>query len=211
MSGTAEIRVQDAADETMTGKPATGAGKPPTRAGMPEWAESRLRLDPWSLPHRIARESAGTSWTVDRHGAVMRATLPCGLPVSVALPSRSFRGVAARAMEQADGSMKVTLELHHHDPALCVPLLVADDLDDIAADWHAWSRMMRLPMLIVGADTIARPVREKLGEIMVEAPLARRKRFGTLKHRPWFLRRRKPGVVGPVTRISGEELFATLR
>lgn len=107
--------------------------------------------------------------------------------------------------------MLVSLELHHNDPELCVPLLSATDLDDVAADWHAWSRLMRLPMLIIGADLIARPIRERLGQIMVDPALPRRKRFGLLKHRPWFLRRRKPGIVGPVTRISGEELFGHLR
>jgi hypothetical protein len=102
----------------------------------------------------------------------------------------------------------VSLELLHHDSALSLPLLVSDNLDDIAADWHAWSRMMRLPMLIIGADDEAQPVREQLGEILIEAPFERRKRYATLKHRPWFLRRRKPGKVGPVEKISGEELIA---
>lgn len=176
-------------------------------AGMPDWSAENLRLDPWALPHRVMWERTGASWTIDRQGAVLKRQLSCGLPVSMSIPAKAFKGVAARAMEQSDGSFLVTLELHHHDPDLCVPLLCAGDLDDVAADWHAWSRLMRLPMLIVGADEIARPVRERLGEIMIEAPLPRRKRFALLKHRPWFLRRRKAGAVGPVVRISGEELF----
>ena len=44
--------------------------------------------------------------------------------------------------------------------------------------------------------------------IMIDPAFDRRRRLGALKHRPWFLRRRKPGVVGPVVRISGEELIA---
>lgn len=178
------------------------------QAGLPRWANSPMRLDPYRLPHKVSFERASTNWTIDRQGAVVRTVLGCGLPVSVALPVRSFKGVAARAVENADGSVTVTLELHHHDPELCVPLLVAADLDDVAADWHSWSRLMRLPMLIAGDGGAMTPVRKLLGEIMVDPAFDRRKRLGALKRRPWFLRRRKPGVVGPVVRISGEELIA---
>lgn len=173
-------------------------------------AAAPMRLDPYRLPHSVVLEDhSGATYTIDRQGAVMKRKLSsCGLAVSMALPSRAFKGVAARAVEHEDGSYTVSLELHHHDADLCVPLLVSNDLADIAADWHAWSRLMRLPMLIVGADAIARPVREQLGQIMVEQPLERRKRYATRKHRPWFLRRRKPGAIGPVEKISGEELIA---
>ena len=170
---------------------------------------AKMRLDPYRLPHRIAaRGEDGFSYEIDRNGATVKRRLSCGLKLALALPVRAFKGVAARSVEHEDGSYTVSLELLHHDRELSLPLLVSDDLDDIAADWHAWSRMMRLPMLIVGADGIARPVREQLGAIMVETPAERRKRFGSLKHRPNFLRRRKPGVIGPVVKISGEELIA---
>jgi hypothetical protein len=179
----------------------------PPSGGLPEWAGQQLRLDPYRLPHQLAFERAKAAYAIDRHGVVMKRQLTCGLPVTIALPSRSFIGIAARAVENLQG-MTVTLELHHRDPQLSVPLLVANDLDDIAADWHAWSRLMHLPMLIVGAQGEATPVQRQLGDIMIEPVIQRRKRFGSLKRRPWFLRRRKPGVIGPVVRISGEELIA---
>ena len=43
----------------------------------------------------------------------------------------------------------MTLELHHEDPELCIPLLVAHDLGDIAADWRSWSEAFGIPMLMV--------------------------------------------------------------
>lgn len=175
---------------------------------LPVWAGEPLRLDPYRLPHRIIHDHQNTSWTIDRQGVVFKRMLNCGLPVSIALPVKSFIGVGARAVETADGNVCATLELHHNDPDLSVPLLVAGDLDDIAADWHSWSRLMQLPMLILEAQGKASPVQKMLGEIMVDPALDRRKRFGSLKHRPWFLRRRKPGVVGPVIRISGKELIS---
>ncbi|MCB1450313.1 MAG: DUF6101 family protein [Nitratireductor sp.] len=192
--------VQTAAQEIVGNNP---------ESGRPAWAGQQMRLDPYGLPHRLVLEGhGGTSYTIDRQGAVMKRRLNCGLPVSMALPAKAFGGIAARAIENADGTITATLELHHHDSDLCVPLLVSDNLDDIAADWHAWSRLLQLPMLIVGSDSIARPIREQLGQIMVEPAIARRKRIASFNMRPWFLRRRKPGMVGEVVKISGEELIA---
>jgi Family of unknown function (DUF6101) len=175
-------------------------------SGLPQWADEVVRIDPYHLPVRI--ETADKSYKLDRQGAVVRARLSCGLDACVALPARAFSGVAARAMVTGLGAYRVTLELHHRDPALCVPLLVSEDLDDIAADWHSWSRLMKLPMLIIGADQHATALQTMLGAIMVEDPKARRKRFARLRRRPLFLSRRKTGKVGKVIRISGEELIA---
>lgn len=165
-----------------------------------------LRLDPYQSSHRLSVGSK--SWKLDRNGAVVKKTLTCGLPVTMAVPTRAFKGVAARAVEDQNGEMTVTLELLHNDPELCVPLLYANDMSDIAADWHSWSRLMKLPMLIVGLEGETTEVQQMLGEIMVEAPWERRKRITAIKHRPNFLRRRKEGVVGKVERISAEELIA---
>ncbi len=190
-------------------KSAHSATREVRQAERPNWAGQGLRLDPYRLPMRISfdRED-GLTYTIDRQGAVMKRKLSCGLPVAFALPAAAFRGVAARAFAEADGKLTVTLELNHHDPALCVPLLVSDNLDDIAADWHCWSRLLRLPMLVAEGDEQMRPVREQLGAILVETPQDRRKRFTSPKHRPWFLRRRKTGIVGPIVRLTGEEIIA---
>ena len=106
---------------------------------QPAWATSILRLDPGLFPQHLRYEIEDTkenvSITLDERGAVMRRTLPAsGLPLTVALPFRVFKGVAARAIDHGNGDVTVTLELHHDDPDLCIPLLVAHDLCDIAAD-----------------------------------------------------------------------------
>jgi hypothetical protein len=173
---------------------------------LPAWAATPMRLDPYRLPHNIRQLDAAIQFTIDRNGAVMRRELSCGVPMSMALPARCFEGVAARAVEAEDGKLTVTLELKHRDPALSVPLLVASNLDDIAADWHAWSRVLQLPMLIVESETLARPIASYLGKLVVNAPVNRRRRW--LKQRPNFLRRRKTGVIGKIEKISGEELVA---
>ncbi len=134
----------------------------------PVWAGCNMRLDPFRLPQVVTyatRDDFGdVHFTIDHRGAVVRRTLEkCGLPVTVMLPAHAFRGVAARAIEDGEGNVTVTLELFHDDPALRVPLLVADDLDDIAADWRAWADAYRLPMLLIEADGVARTLEESLG------------------------------------------------
>jgi hypothetical protein len=179
----------------------------------PVWAGSNMRLDPYHLPQAVsyaARDDFGdVSFTIDHRGAVIRRMLErSGLPVTIAMPAHAFRGVAARALEDGQGMVTVTLELHHDDPRLCVPLLVADDLDDVAADWRAWADAYRLPMMLFEADGVARRLDESAGIIRQEAPLPRRRRRASDKKRPRFLARRKTGALGLRLVVNGEEIIA---
>lgn len=168
-----------------------------------------FRLDPYNIPDRIAFSHGDTNFTIDRTGVSVKMIMPkSGLPLSFALPTRSFKGVAAKAIENSDGTQTVSLELHHNDPELCITVLRANTLDDIAADWHSWSRLMRLPMLIIDHEGQAQPARDELGMIMLETPVERRKRFSAYKPRSWFLRRRKTGIVSDIKKITASELIA---
>ena len=167
----------------------------------PTWAGSDLRLDPFRLPQAVSyagRDDLGdVTFTVDHRGVTIRRILEASrLPVSIALPARAFRGVAARAIEDGGGEVTVTLELLHADPALSVPLLVAHDLDDVAADWRAWSDAYRLPMLLIEADGEARTLEESLGLVKKGPPAPRRKGRVSTQRRPRFLARRKTGDLG---------------
>ena len=180
----------------------------------PVWAGRNMRLDPFRLPQVVSyatRDDYGdVTFTIDQRGAVIRRTLEMsGVPAIIALPARMFRGVAARAMEDEDGNVTVTLELLHNDPMLSVPLLVADDLDDVAADWRAWSDAFRLPMLLIEADGVARTLEESLGAAIRTLPVQdRRKRRASEPRRPRFLARRKLGNLGLRLMINGEEIIA---
>lgn len=185
---------------------------PQTAPHRPDWAKLPLRLDPAFADRRQQFEMVDgdetVAYRVDRRGASVRRCLPgSGLPVAIALPPSAFKGVAARAMEDGEGQVTVTLELHHQDPKLCVPLLVACDLFDVAADWRGWSELFRLPMLMVETDGSVTSLEETLGKVRAARPIDRRK--GTSRtRRPRFLARRKPGGLGLRMVISGEEIIA---
>ncbi|MFU0506489.1 DUF6101 family protein [Pseudaminobacter sp. NGMCC 1.201702] len=181
---------------------------------MPVWAGRNMRLDPFRLPQMVSyatRDDFGdATFTIDRRGAVIRRILPkSGLPATVLLPANAFLGVAARAIEDDRCNVTVTLELLHSDPMLSVPLLVADDLEDIAADWRTWADAYRLPMLLIEADGVARTLEDSLGAAIKSRPShERRKGRGTKLRRPRFLVRRKSGDMGLRLVVGGEEIVA---
>lgn len=184
------------------------------KALKPVWADRTMRLDPFRLPQAMSfsghDEYGEAAFTLDRRGATVRRVLKgSGLPATVALPAWAFSGVAARAIEDDVGNVTVTLELHHADPMLCVPLLVAEDLDDVAADWRAWAEAYRLPMLLIEADGVARTLEESLSAATRAAmPIDRRKGRPTHARRPRFLARRKIGQLGVRLVIDGDEIIA---
>ncbi len=164
-----------------------------------------FRVDPYGGRQRIS-SAEGVEIVLDDKGAVMKRILRCGAPLSMALPNRVFQGIAARSTEQDDGTSSVTLHLHHADSDLCVPLMTSDTVENAAADWHSWARRTGLPMLMVTSDGAVTVVRE--AGLQSRAPKQRRARITQLARRPRFLRRRKPGIVGPVERLDASEIIA---
>jgi hypothetical protein len=179
----------------------------------PVWAGRNMRLDPFRLPQTVSYatrdEEGDVVFSISKKGAVIRRLLErSGLPMTIALPARAFLGVAARAIQDDSGEVVVTLELLHSDPMLSVPLLVANDLDDVAADWRAWGEALKLPMMLVEADGVARALDESLGfALITRSPKPRRKRVSP-QRRPRFLVRRKQGSLGLRLVIGGQEIIA---
>ena len=165
---------------------------------MPSWATATHRIDPRALDARRTFRMGERSMTVHAGGAVVEDADGIARP----LRGEAFEGVAARALEDSEGNVTVTLELLHADHALCVPLLVANDLDDVAADWRDWARTFGLPMLMVEADGSVSTLDEP------GAPRAAEERRKRASRRPRFLMRRRTGSFGVSMRIEGREIIA---
>jgi hypothetical protein len=86
---------------------------------------------------------------------------------------------------------------------LSVPLAVAEDYDDLLADWRAWGRVFRLPLVLVEADGLAHVVENRLGAVTL-AEMQPRRRSVLARRRPRFLARRKTGLAGTATVHAGE-------
>lgn len=189
----------------------------------PEWAGCALRIVPDQLPHRFSFRTEGQQQdvhvTLNERGALVDRVLEkSGLPISMALPATAFKGVAARAIDSGTGESTVTLELHHEDADLCIPLLVDHGLHNIAGDWRAWAAAFKLPMLMVEADGIAHPLDEDMARSKathvadqtkdMNMTHDRRRNSTMISRRARFLVRRKTGNLGCRMRISGREIIA---
>lgn len=173
------------------------------------------RVDPWQLPqitHYERSNRAGdmivpVNAAINTDCAVIKRDLGCGAPLSVSLPMEVFKGIAATAIENEDGTTNVTLQLLHEDTELSIPLYEGTDLDEAAADWHSWARRTNLPMLLINEEGHAIAVKEA-SALTSRASKPRRRRISAIKHRPNFLRRRQMGRIGPVVEIPVAELIA---
>jgi Family of unknown function (DUF6101) len=82
--------------------------------------------------------------------------------------------------------------LEHRDPALSVPVFMASDGGDAAAEWKSWGRVLGLPLLVVEADGALREPFSRIGRVVIGTPSPRRRRRSVLRRRrPSILRRRK--------------------
>jgi hypothetical protein len=169
------------------------------------------RLDPFSLPVRFSGGADGgvQDFVLDRDRALLRRRLKAGPAVTVAVPVRAYAGVAVRMtwLERAE-RLNVVVELMHRDAALSLPLVVADNPEDVAADWQAWGRALNLPLLVVTEDGSIRTPVDRIGALVVGDTKPRRRHSFFADRRPRFLARRKPGRSGPTDRLAGREIIA---
>ncbi|AXS39469.1 hypothetical protein D1F64_04655 [Breoghania sp. L-A4] len=145
---------------------------------------------------------------LDRKTAIIaRRTDAPGASVtqSVSVPFSSFRGVAARVEPAAvPGEIRVTLELLHSDPRLSLALMQADCMDDVVADWQAWSRQFGVPLLLIEQDGRIREIAGAANRAQIGRPGPRRRSSVLRERRPRFLIRRRTGHTNPMPLHAGE-------
>src|SRR5262245_41501531 len=170
----------------------------------PPGSSRALRLDPYTLPVRYqARDSRADGEIrqieLDRERVVLRRAV-AGIPMNVGVPVAEFRGVSMRLLPpEGDEPPAVAVMLEHRDPALAVPLFMAIDGSDAAAEWKSWGRVLGLPLLVIEADGSLREPFNRIGGVALGTPSPRRRRRNALnRRRPAILMRRK------VRRLNGE-------
>ncbi len=183
-------------------------GETPVRDGR------SARLDPFSLPARFQicdrnRQAATQSVYIDKQQVIVKRRIADDIPLTVIIPTRQFDGIAAEIGEPgAEQEMAARLVLRHRDPQLCLPLLVDEGMEDIVADWRAWSCYLGLPMVIVNTDGTVRPVNRLLGRLQICDAMPRRMPASVTSRRPRFLVRRKVGRSSMIAATAGREIIA---
>jgi hypothetical protein len=158
-----------------------------------------LRLDPFALPVRYAARDSAADGKIrqvelDRHRVTLRRAVR-GIRMNVGVPISEFQGVSLRLLPaDGDDPAGVAVMLEHRDAGLSVPVYLAAEGDDAAAEWRSWSRVLGLPLLVVETDGSLREPSRRVGQVALGASSDRRKRRATIKaRRPSILMRRKPG------------------
>lgn len=180
---------------------------------VPEGTGRHVRLDPFDLPARVAfagpaRAGAAVHTVViDREAVMIHRTSTTGLPLYISVPVSSYRGVLLSAREE-DGAARVVLRLLHANGDLGVPLLEADDADDVIADWRAWGSALGRPLLIEDAEGQVREPFSRLGAVLVKPVKARRVNTFFAERRPRFLCARRVGGPPPGRVHREDEIIA---
>lgn len=104
-----------------------------------------------------------------------------------------FDGIAVVIRPVNSDLPRMRLELRHRRNGLCIPLLDADDLTDIVAEWQLWAKALALPLLMADEDTGLSRVANAPQRLWMRTPCARRKKHGPTRDRPRFLVAREPG------------------
>jgi hypothetical protein len=163
-----------------------------------------VRLDPFSLPVRFeaADEAADERRRIvdlHRERVVVRRCVG-GMRMALNLPVSAFRGVAIRLNQTEDAPPSaIDVVLEHGDPALSLPLFSSETADEIVAEWHAWGRVLGLPLLVAERDGSLREPFARLGAVLVEAPTRRRRRRSTIARRRSSMRLRRRAASLPET------------
>jgi hypothetical protein len=127
-------------------------------------------------------------------------------PPHVSVPLGAYRGVLLTSA--AGPGDRVVLRLDHANEELAIPLFDSDDCDDVIADWQAWSRTLRRPLLIADLDGTLIEAQSRLGALTVEPPRARRLNAFFAERRPRFLCRRRVGGLPPGIVHNEDEIIA---
>ncbi len=171
-----------------------------------------FRLDPHTLPVRGSARPGGTAeaaFVIDRENAIVHWRGIAGASTAETVPLVSYRGVAVRMETMGDnGAIRVLVELLHKDTWLTLPLVVADDPEDVADDWQAWGQALNLPLLIIGQDGSVSGPLTQIGGLVATIAKPRRRHSFFAGRRPRFLTRRKTGHSRSTEQLAGREIIA---
>jgi hypothetical protein len=182
---------------------------------LPAGSSRNTRLDPLSLPLRIAADESGSHapvGAIELHSDRVIFLRPlAGTIMTLTVPLRCFLGVSMRMQAPtASHGGSAALVLEHSDAQLSVTLHRGADLGDIAWQWRCWARVLDLPLLVAENDGSLRELLPRLDGIQMGRTLSRRRCRSLLKARRGVqrLRRRTGSPAGTKVHRGEREIIA---
>ena len=182
------------------------------------WTIHPLETDPYDLPIRLRlrHAKAPRRWqgcyddvVVGRRAVAVRQTR-AGIRGAIrVVPIKAFKGVAVELAlhDGPEGNVRVSISLQHEEAGLCVPLLVAFDLEIAGARCQSWAQALGLPLLLPTADGGFVEWGERLGSLRIKPPKPRRAALVLSDRKPNFCKHRLPAAKS-VSRLDGREMIA---
>ena len=158
-------------------------------------------------------QTAGFLGTVSQGYHPLEGESALFIEVSPGMDINKVTDIALKSTSVTPGMMIVyrrygALELHHADPELCIPLLVAHDLEAIVADWQEWALLYDIPMLMVEADGAARAVDFQPHRVSAANDEAGPRRRKATRPIPRLTVRMEDGKLGVALKLAGRAVAA---
>ncbi len=183
------------------------------------WPVRPLDIDPFRLPAHFALDVCGTSGQapeardliiISPDAVAVEREVPGARTVRETLAADAFSGVAVH-MElygEDERDFAISVNLHHEDPRLCIPLHMAFDMDGVGARCQSWARALRLPLLLPARDGTWCELGTRLGRLTVGPPSPRSPRLLLATRRSLTASLRQVGMAKDRGRIRGAEITA---
>lgn len=183
------------------------------------WQPVPLDVNPFQLPARFnlsVKNAPGQALTDWDHIIVSPGMVTIDRDVPGLGRCRSdhaiedFSGISVRmeACDESRDTLAVTVNLHHEDPALCLPLFVAFDLDVAGARWQSWGRVLGLPLLVPAPDGTWQEAIDRLGKLSVNRAYPREARLSLKSRRSMVALSRRVGMRCEADPLPGKEIIA---
>jgi len=159
------------------------------------WPDCAINVDPYRLPAHIdfevpspAFSSVPVNRTVSIYSGFVVITdrLAQHSTTMRIVALADFDAVVVRVGFSAHGYRQIgsAVYLHHGRLGLELPLYSATDCEETAAFWLAWSRVLGVPAMSVGADGDLTDPFERMGKLHIGSVLSRRTIAGATACRP---------------------------
>lgn len=187
------------------------------------WPVRPLDVDPFHLPARYAlpvcsaaggqadRQAGGQdNILITRDRVAVERTAAGARLEATSCEVGEFEGVAIRIDRAGEGAQAfvISVNLHHDEPDLCLPLHVAFDMYDVGARWQSWGRALALPLLLPSPDGGWREPDETPGRLFTRAPSPRHPRLLLAGRRSRMSAVREVGRLDQSTVFAGAEIIA---
>ncbi|MGH1353076.1 MAG: DUF6101 family protein [Methyloligellaceae bacterium] len=122
-----------------------------------------------------------------------------------------FQGIALRISTYGSGEglyYAVSINLHHDTERYCVPLYITNDLDFTSARLQAWSRRLRMPILLPAPEGGWKEASEPIGRLIMKPAFQRNPRQMLASRKAILPAYRETCQLDLSKRVSGREISA---